>query len=79
MPRVIRRATALRDLAHHFAYLATQAGLATADRFLEEVYLSQLLAAMHAAGRWRSASSPVFIEEEQTMLMAAVGELEGLA
>jgi toxin ParE1/3/4 len=35
MPRVIRRAAALRDLAHHFAYLATQAGLATADRFLE--------------------------------------------
>ena len=35
MPRVIRRAAALRDLARHFAYLAAQAGLATADRFLQ--------------------------------------------
>jgi plasmid stabilization system protein ParE len=35
MPRVIRRAAALRDLVHHFAYLAEHAGLATADRFLD--------------------------------------------
>jgi len=35
MPRIIRRAAALRDLTHHFAYLAEQAGPATADRFLQ--------------------------------------------
>ena len=34
MPRVTQRAAARRDLVEHFVYLAENAGLNTAERFL---------------------------------------------
>lgn len=40
MPKVHRRAAARRDLVEHFVYLAENAGLATAERFLSNAYTS---------------------------------------
>jgi toxin ParE1/3/4 len=37
MPKVYQRAVARRDLVDHFVYLAENAGLATAERFLTNV------------------------------------------
>ncbi len=36
MPKVYQRAAARRDLVEHFVYLAENAGLDTADRFLTD-------------------------------------------
>jgi toxin ParE1/3/4 len=37
MPKIYQRAVARRDLVDHFVYLAENAGLATAERFLTNV------------------------------------------
>ena len=40
MPKVYQRATARRDLVEHFEYLAENAGLDTAERFLASAQAS---------------------------------------
>ncbi|HEY9067556.1 MAG TPA: type II toxin-antitoxin system RelE/ParE family toxin [Burkholderiaceae bacterium] len=40
MPKVYQRATARRDLVDHFVYLAENAGVGTAERFLTQVEAS---------------------------------------
>ena len=40
MPKIYQRATARRDLVEHFVYLAENANLETAERFLTQVEAS---------------------------------------
>jgi toxin ParE1/3/4 len=53
MPTVYRREAAKRDLAEHFVYLAENAGLDTAERFLDnaEASFTGLAKQPHMAGR----------------------------
>ncbi|MDC7683025.1 type II toxin-antitoxin system RelE/ParE family toxin [Asticcacaulis sp. BYS171W] len=52
MPVVRKRESARRDLVEHFVYLAEEAGMATADRFLENAETTFAeLAEFPASGR----------------------------
>ena len=51
MPKVYQRATARRDLVEHFIYLAENAGLDTAERFLTSAEASFGDLALQPKGR----------------------------
>ena len=61
MARVLKRATARRDLMEHFIFLAENASLNVARRFLQNVNASfEGLAAMPELGAARTFRSPRF-------------------
>jgi toxin ParE1/3/4 len=52
MAGVHKRATAKRDLIEHFVYLAEQAGMETAERFLQNAEATFCDLSMHRDWGW---------------------------